>query len=118
VGMRMQGDRGNSQKYEAVRQEDYYRIFAFLNNSHESNIAAYTADELKKRAEIFRQIHEIETGLQHETPDWTERLARWEESVAANLPEWTIIQSSEDDPSGGQKMYRMKDGSYLCAGYA
>src|SRR5262249_32267731 len=118
LGLTIQCAQCHSHKFDPLTQEEYYRMFAFLNNSHESNIAAYTADELKKRAEIFRQIHEIESGLQHETPDWPERMARWEESVAANQPEWTIIQSSEDDPSGGQKMYRMKDGSYLCAGYA
>src|SRR5260370_307184 len=27
-------------------------------------------------------------------------MAHWEESVAGNQPEWTIIQSSEDDPPG------------------
>jgi mono/diheme cytochrome c family protein len=118
LGLTIQCAQCHSHKYDPLTQEEYYRMFAFLNNSHESNIAAYTADELKKRAEIFSQIHEIEAGLQHETPDWPERMARWEESVAANQPEWTIIQSSEDDPSGGQKMYRIKDGSYLCAGYA
>jgi hypothetical protein len=118
LGLTIQCAQCHSHKFDPLTQEEYYRMFAFLNNSHESNIAAYTANELKQRADIFRQIHEIETGLQHETPDWAERMARWEESVTANQPEWTIIQSSEDDPSGGQKMYRMKDGSYLCAGYA
>lgn len=118
LGLTIQCAQCHSHKYDPLTQEEYYRMFAFLNNSHESNIAAYTADELRQRADIFRQIREIEEGLQHETPDWPERMARWEASVAGNQPEWTVIQASEDDPSGGQKMYRMKDGSYLCAGYA
>ncbi|MGE5191520.1 MAG: DUF1549 domain-containing protein, partial [Deltaproteobacteria bacterium] len=118
LGLTIQCAQCHSHKYDPLTQEEYYRMFAFLNNSHESNIAAYTADELRQRAEIFRQIREIEEGLQHEVPDWPERMARWEESVAGNQPEWTVIQASADDPSGGQKMYRMKDGSYLCAGYA
>jgi hypothetical protein len=118
LGLTIQCAQCHSHKYDPLTQEEYYRLFAFLNNSHESNIAAYTADELQQRADIFRQIHEIEAGLQHETPDWSERMAHWEASVADNQPEWTVIQASEDDPSGGQKMYRLKDGSYLCAGYA
>src|SRR6516162_1221349 len=118
LGLTIQCAQCHSHKFDPLTQEEYYRMFAFLNNSHESNIAAYAPDELKLRAEIFHQIHEIEAELKHQTPDWPERLARWEESVVGTQPEWTIIQSAEDDPSGGQKMYRMKDGSYLCSGYA
>ncbi len=118
LGLTIQCAQCHSHKFDPFTHEDYYRMFAFLNNSHESNMAAYTADELKQRAGIFRQIREIESELQHQTPDWQERMGRWEETVAGNQPEWTIIQSAEDDLSGGQKMYRLKEGSYLCAGYA
>jgi hypothetical protein len=118
LGLTIQCAQCHSHKFDPLTQEEYYRMFAFLNNSYESNVAAYTPGEQMLRADIFRQIREIEAALQHEAPDWPERMARWEESVAGNQPEWTIIQSSEDDPSGGQKMYRLKDGSYLCQGYA
>jgi hypothetical protein len=118
LGLTIQCAQCHSHKFDPLTQEEYYRMFAFLNNSYESNVAAYTPGEQMLRADIFRQIREIEAGLQHQAPDWPERMARWEESVAANQPEWTVIQSSEDDPSGGQKMYRLKDGSYLCQGYA
>ncbi len=118
LGLTIQCAQCHSHKFDPLTQEEYYRMFAFLNNSHESNIAAYAPAELQQRADIFHQIHEIEAELQHQTPDWPERLAHWEESVVNNQPEWTIIQSAEDDTSGGQKMYRLKDGSYLCAGYA
>lgn len=118
LGLTIQCAQCHSHKFDPFTHEDYYRMFAFLNNSHESNVAAYTASELKQRADIFRQIREIEGELQHQAADWQERLTRWEETVAGNQPEWTVIQSAQDDLSGGQKMYRLKDGSYLCAGYA
>ncbi len=118
LGLTIQCAQCHSHKYDPLTQEEYYRMFAFLNNSHEANIAAYTAPELMQRADILRQIREIEDELKHQTPNWAERLARWEESVVGNQPEWTVIQSAEDDTSGGQKMYRLKDGSYLCQGYA
>jgi hypothetical protein len=118
LGLTIQCAQCHSHKFDPLTQEEYYRMFAFLNNSHESSAAAYTPAEMMLRADIFRQIHEIEAALQHQNPDWPERMAQWEESVAGNQPEWTIIQSAEDDPSGGQKMYRLKDGSYLCQGYA
>jgi hypothetical protein len=118
LGLTIQCAQCHSHKYDPLTHEEYYRMFAFLNNSHEANIAAYTAPELMQRADILRRIREIEDELKHQTPDWGERLAHWEESAAGNQPEWTVIQSAEDDASGGQKMYRLKDGSYLCQGYA
>src|SRR5215813_8880875 len=60
LGLTIQCAQCHNHKFDPLTQEEYYRMFAFLNNSYESNIAAYTADELKKRAEIFHQIHEVE----------------------------------------------------------
>jgi len=118
LGLTIQCAQCHSHKFDPLTQEEYYRMFAYLNNSHEGNIAAYTSGELMRRAEILRQIQEIEEELKHQMPVWRERLSFWETTVAGNQPEWTIVQSAEDDPSGGQKMYRLKDGSYLCQGYA
>ncbi len=79
---------------------------------------AYTPPQLQQRADLARKISELEADYQHRHPDWPEKLAAWEESVRARQPGWTVVQTAEDDPSGGQKMYRMKDGSFLCQGYA
>jgi mono/diheme cytochrome c family protein len=118
LGLTIQCAQCHSHKFDPLTHEEYYRMFAYLNNSHEGNIAAYTAGELMQRAEIVRQIQKIEEDLQHQTPDWPDWLSRWEAAVGNNQPEWTIVQSAEDDTSGGQKMYRLPDGSYLCQGYA
>ena len=118
LGLTIQCSQCHTHKYDPLTQEEYYRMFAFLNNSHEANIAVYAPEEQMRRADLLRQIRELEADLQHRTPDWRERMAAWEESVSANQPEWTIIQAAEDDTSGGQKLYRLKDGSYLCQGYA
>jgi hypothetical protein len=118
LGLTIQCAQCHNHKYDPLTQDDYYRMFAFLNDCHEANIAVYTPEQQMQRAEIFRQIRDIETQLQHQTPDWPERMAKWEEQVRRDQPKWTAIQTTEDDPSGGQKMYRMPDGSYLCQGYA
>ncbi|MGQ0636635.1 MAG: PSD1 and planctomycete cytochrome C domain-containing protein [Planctomycetaceae bacterium] len=118
LGLTIQCAQCHSHKYDPLTQEEYYRLFAFLNNSHEANIAVYTPDELLRRSQLFGRINEIEADLQHKSPDWRHRMAAWEQSVANDQPEWTVIQSGEDDSSGAQKVYRMTDGSYLCQGYA
>ena len=76
LGLTIQCAQCHSHKYDPLTQEEYYRMFAFLNNTHEANVAVYTPEEQMKRAEIFRKIREIEADLQHEHPDWPERMAR------------------------------------------
>ncbi len=119
LGLTIQCAQCHNHKYDPLRQEEYYRMFAFLNNAHESNIAVYTPEEQMKRAEIFRRTREIEAELQHKNPDWQRRMAAWEASVKNDQPEWTVVQPEVDeDSTGGQRYLPMPDGSFLGAGYA
>jgi hypothetical protein len=119
LGVTIQCAQCHNHKFDPLTQEEYYRIFAFLNNSHEGNLAVYTPADEMKRAEIFRRAREIENGLQHRTPDWKERMAAWERDVAQKQPAWTVVKPAVDDIStGGQKYLAMPDGSFLTAGYA
>ncbi len=119
LGLTIQCAQCHTHKFDPLTHEEYYRLFAFLNNSHEANIAVYTPDELMKRNGIFRAIQEIEADLRHRTPDWKERMAKWEESVRGNQPEWAVLRLAVDDiATGGQKYLPKDDGSYLAQGYA
>ncbi|MCI0336883.1 MAG: DUF1549 domain-containing protein [Acidobacteria bacterium] len=119
LGITIQCAQCHNHKYDPLKQEEYYRMFAFLNNSHESNIPVYTPEEQMKRANIFTQIREIEAGLQHRTSDWPVRMAAWEEKVKNDQPEWIIARPTvEDISNGGQKYIPLMDGSFLAQGYA
>jgi hypothetical protein len=117
LGLTIQCCQCHDHKYDPLPQEDYYRLFAFLNDTHEANVAVYPPDQLMLRSELLRQIAEIEADLQHRSADWQERMAAWEDSVKDDQPQWTIV-SPEPDVSGGQKHYVLADGSILAQGYA
>jgi hypothetical protein len=119
LGITIQCAQCHNHKYDPFKQEEYYRMFAFLNNSHEGSVAVYTPDEEMKRAEIFRRTAEIEADLQQRNPDWQEQIGKWEEQVTHNQPQWTVVPPIVDDIStGGEKMLPMKDGSLLAQSYA
>ncbi len=119
LGVTIQCAQCHNHKFDPLTQEEYYRMFAFLNNSHEANIAVYTPQEQMKRADIFRRIREIEAGIEHHNPDGEQRMAAWEEKVKDDQPEWTVVRPEVDDIStGGQRYLPMNDGSLLAQGYA
>src|SRR5262249_9163318 len=120
LGITIQCAQCHNHKYDPLTQEEYYRIFALLNDSHESNIAVYTPAEQKKRDELHLKIGELEDQLKRETPDWHERMAAWEREVAGNQPKWTTLvrPDIDDTAANGQKFFQQEDGSLLSQGYA
>jgi hypothetical protein len=108
----------HNHKFDPLAQEEYYKIFAFLNDSHEATLEVYTPEQQKQRAEVTRRIRDLETSLRQKTPDWKARMARWEKSLPAQ-PSWKTLQFEVDDIStGGQRYLPMEDGSWLAQGYA
>ena len=117
LGLTIQCCQCHNHKYDPITQEEYYRLFAFLNDTYEANVAVYPADQLMQRSGVLRQISEIEAELKHRAPDWPERMAAWEDSVKDDQPAWTVVRP-EQEVSGGQKHYVLDDGSILAQGYA
>ena len=75
LGVTIQCAQCHNHKFDPITQEEYYKIFAFLNNSSEGSLAVYAPEEEMQRANLFRKIREIETELQHRTPDWKTRMS-------------------------------------------
>ncbi|MBX3277545.1 MAG: DUF1553 domain-containing protein [Acidobacteria bacterium] len=119
LGLTIQCAQCHNHKYDPLRHDEYYRLFAFLNNSHEAQTAVYTPEEEMKRSEIFRRTREIEAELQHRTPDWEARISAWEEDIKHNRIEWKILRPEVNDIStGGSRYLPMPDASFLAQGYA
>ncbi len=119
LGLTIQCAQCHDHKYDPLTQEEYYRMFAFLNNSYEANITVYTPAEQAKRDEILRQIGAIEADLQHRNPDWARRMAAWEKAASAPRPAWTIVRPEiEGESNDGETNYPQEDGSILAQGFA
>jgi mono/diheme cytochrome c family protein len=119
LGVTIQCAQCHNHKYDPLTQEEYYRIFAFLNDTHEANPMVYTPEQQKKRAEVYRRTQELEAALQHSHRDWMQRMTAWEDRVRNNQPPWTVLHLEvEDISTGGEREIPMKDGSMLAQGYA
>src|SRR5690348_10987297 len=119
LGLTIQCAQCHNHKYDPLKQEEYYRMMAFINQTHEADLAVYTPQEEMKRTEIVRRTRELEGTLQRKTRDWKQRMAEWEQSVRGNQPEWTVVNPEVDAIStGGERYLLMKDHSFLALGYA
>ncbi|MGC4051719.1 MAG: PSD1 and planctomycete cytochrome C domain-containing protein [Paludibaculum sp.] len=121
LGVTIQCAQCHTHKYDPIKHEDYYRLFAFLNNTYEANIAVYTPEDQARRGAILKQTAEIEQSLRKRTPDWAQRMSAWERDARKQneKTKWQVVRPEVDDIStGGQKYLPMEDGSLLEAGYA
>ena len=119
LGLTIQCAQCHNHKFDPILQEDYYKLFAFLNNDHESQRVVYSPEKQMLVANITREIRDLEEGLRHRVSDWEQRMARWEDSVKTNQPTWTVILPFvEEITTGGQKYIAQPDGSFMAQGYA
>ncbi len=119
LGLTIQCAQCHNHKFDPLKQDEYYRMFAFLNNSYEGAMAVYTPNEEMQRANILSQTRELEAKLQEVNPDWLTQMHAWEDGVKNDQPAWTVIQPEVIDIStDGARYLPNKDGSFLIGGYA
>jgi hypothetical protein len=119
LGLTIQCAQCHDHKFDPLKQEEYYRLFAFINNDHEGQRVVYTPDEQMKVANLSREMRDLEAGLRHTTPDWEQRMIKWEEGIHDDQPNWIVLRPTvEDISTGGERYLPQADGSFIALGYA
>jgi hypothetical protein len=119
LGLTIQCAQCHSHKYDPLTHDEYYGIFAFLNNAEEANVAVYSPEEQMQKAKIGREIRDVEELIRRHHPDWATRMAAWEKQVSVDQPAWVVVRPEVNEEStGGAKYYAGEDGSFLVQGYA
>jgi len=118
LGLTIQCAQCHTHKFDPISHEEYYQLFAYLNNDHETRPAVYSLEQQKIVAGIRKEIAGIEKNLQQRAPDWQKQMAAWEDSVKSNQPEWIVITNLVPEGDKSQRYLEQQDGSLLAAGYA
>jgi YD repeat-containing protein len=117
LGLTVQCAQCHNHKFDPLTQEDYYRLFAYLNDTNEASIAVYTPEEQKKRNELLRKIRDIEMGLKQRTPEWRKQMDAWEAKVRDDQPAWRVVKATNAGDNSQRYVYH-DDGSLTAWGYA
>ena len=125
LGLSIQCAQCHSHKYDPITQDEYYGMFAFLNDTCEAMSPVYTPEQLQKIAEIETAIREIEgqcmTALGGDgagAPSVEEQLAAWEKAEAAAATRWEILDTVEQVWDGGMNLpNELRDHSVMVLGH-
>jgi hypothetical protein len=118
LGVTFQCAQCHTHKFDPLTHEEYYRTMAFINDTYEATSWTYTEDQLASIRRIHGEIGNKEKEIRRELPDWEQRMAAWEESIAKKKVNWTYLDAIENEWVGGlAHPEKQKDKSILTLGF-
>lgn len=118
LGLSTQCAQCHSHKFDPISHDEYYGMFAFLNNSYEAQSWVYTAEQLQQIANVHKSIREVEDRIRQQHPQWQAELGNWEREALAKQVEWTPIVTTEmGSISGLNHPTQLSDKSILMRGH-
>jgi len=120
LGLTMQCAQCHTHKYDPIQHEEYYGMFAYLNNAHEATVPYFTKSEGAEIVGIKKDLMAIRGEVKAAKPGWDKSLLNWiveEKKQVEAEPEWTVVTPAHMG-DGGQKFYPQDDGSIITKGYS
>ncbi len=118
IGMTMQCAQCHTHKFDPITHDEYFGVFAFLNDTYEAQSWVYTEDQRSMIDELKRAVAQLDAKVQTARPDWTRELAAWEENVRAQQVPWTTLTTTElGSTTGLNHPTQAADGSILSLGH-
>jgi len=88
----------HTHKYDPFTINEYYRMFAFLNNADEPQMDAPSAAQQAKQEKLQADIARLEAGLKKQTPELAAAQTDWEKSFTKILIENSTTEASNTPP--------------------
>ena len=118
LGLSTQCAQCHSHKFDPISHDEYYGMFAFLNNSYEAQSWVYTPEQQLQIRNIHKSISDIEDRIRVQHPQWQTELASWEQDVLSKQVEWTPVTAVEmGSISGLNHPTQLGDKSILMRGH-
>ena len=95
LGLTTQCAQCHTHKFDPLTHDEYYGIFAFLNDTYEARSYFYTPEQLRELAALRAEIAAAEEEIRRLRPQWRAEVETWAAATAAQLSSWTPITMEE-----------------------
>ncbi|MEX0711289.1 MAG: PSD1 and planctomycete cytochrome C domain-containing protein [Pirellulales bacterium] len=95
LGISAQCAQCHAHKFDPISQDEYFGLFAFLNNTYEAQSWVYTAEPQQQIRALEQAIEAVEERIRSQHPQWRQELAAWESEVLARQIAWTPLVATE-----------------------
>ena len=113
----------HTHKYDPITHEEYYRFYAFFNNTADSgnyslgpSVEVPRPDLADSDAHLARRLEETRRELDEAGKALAASQAAWERSVARKPDPWRTLQLVNAHSTGGSGYTNLADGSLLGTG--
>ncbi len=99
----------HTHKYDPITQEEYFRVFAILNNTADADRrdesplhSVLTEAQRRDQTQWQQQLEKLEAELLSPTPEWSAELAAWEASIPVDVSWKTLVPTQVTSTAGSQ----------------
>ncbi|MBM4074075.1 MAG: DUF1553 domain-containing protein [Planctomycetes bacterium] len=117
-GLSTQCAQCHSHKFDPISQDEYYGMFAFLNNTYEAQSWIYTLEQQQQIDKVVKSIREIDDRARLQIANWQQELSAWETDVLKQQVDWVPMEAIEmGSISGLNHPTQLFDKSLLMRGH-
>lgn len=101
LGLSLQCAQCHSHKFDPLSHDEYYGLFAFLNNTYEAQSWVYTKEQRQSIDDLQAKVKATNDLVKKRRPSWQEEMLAWEKGVLAREAVWRPMKAIELASTGG-----------------
>ncbi len=118
LGLTTQCSQCHTHKFDPLSHDEYYGMFAYLNNTYEAQSWVYNEEQSRKLQEVRSALANIEKRIQESRPQWQSEVEQFVNQVQSKEVEWKPISFHQLEAiSGLNHPVQANDQSILMLGH-
>ena len=118
MGITLQCAQCHTHKFDPITHEEYFRLFAAIDDTYEATEHVYASDALKAIERLQRELAEIDRRAQTAQPRWQSEMESWARTLVQSGTPWDVLVPTEPTWEDGLAHPDvMPDGSVITLGF-
>ena len=101
VGVTLQCAQCHTHKFDPVTHDEYYQLFAAIDNTYEATSRVYSPEKLEQIEALLKAVSAVDEAAKVAVPDWQQQLDTWSATLASASPSWKPLAAHHPEWEGG-----------------